>query len=158
MMSEKDIDFGFIAVEKDDIESVIELTGFELDGNKVLKDGEEVYCHSCDKRITKDNLGTIAPPKYDRIVFCDSPICTTDYAVNYLEEEQKECPKCNGDGKYTRPYFTYGHMTVEEVECDLCEGKGTVDPETKREYKEKKTSRRVRRHELASKSIGGLKR
>ncbi len=86
---DSEIDFGFIAVDKGDFETLSELLDFEISDEGVFYDseGDEIRCEEsdCNKLITEDNLGSICRKGNRTVFYCDNPVCFTDFVI-YLEE------------------------------------------------------------------------
>jgi len=81
--SKKDIDFGLIAFEIEQIDEVVNHVGFKFDKNDYLMDGKKtIKCNCCDHVIRKKNLGNILPGS--NIVYCDNPSCFAEYINKHL--------------------------------------------------------------------------
>ncbi|MBA3045218.1 MAG: hypothetical protein KKH41_00600 [Candidatus Thermoplasmatota archaeon] len=78
-------DFGFITFEPDDLPVIVNNLGMNFNRNGYLeKNRETVFCHSCNKAITKERIGHILPGS--EIVCCANPICFAMYVDEYLED------------------------------------------------------------------------
>lgn len=74
-----------LAFKKEDTKRVVLGLWYELsEDGEVLEKGKTVSCHTCNKKLIKDNLGVIS--KGSKIAFCDNPACYT----RYLAERELE--------------------------------------------------------------------
>jgi len=66
-----------ILFEKEEIERVLKALNYTINKEgKVFYEGEQIFCESCGKAITVENLGNIFSPNR---FFCDDPTCFAEY-------------------------------------------------------------------------------
>ena len=84
-MEEENIKFGFIAFNKEQVEEIVENTGFHFSKSGYLrtKNNKPKSCDCCGHSIKKENVGSILPGS--DIVYCDNPVCYTEYMYKYLK-------------------------------------------------------------------------
>ncbi|MFH1505883.1 MAG: hypothetical protein ABIE94_02745 [archaeon] len=83
-MSQK---LSMLEFEKEQIGGLISNLGFKLkkENNKEIvinQDGEIQKCFICEKKITKENVGSVAHGSNH--LFCDNPLCF----LSYLEKQR----------------------------------------------------------------------
>ena len=74
-----------LAFQKDNALNVACRLGYTASKEgKITQNGDSIKCHSCNRILTKDNLGVISPGS--KIPFCDNAACY----LKYLAEEGKQ--------------------------------------------------------------------
>lgn len=83
--SEDNLNFGFIAFKEEQIDEIAKKVGLRFSKSGYLRtiDNKPKACDCCGHSIRKKNIGSILPGS--NIVYCDNPVCYTEYMEKYLK-------------------------------------------------------------------------
>ena len=69
-----------LLVFKNNLKEILKNLGFDIYDNRIFKNGKQVVCETCGKKLTIDNVGFIN----NKGIFCDNVACLSLFIARMI--------------------------------------------------------------------------